>query len=89
VTQQNAAMFEETNAATQSLTREAEGLMGSMARFHTGTAAVGRPASAPARPQPGLRVVAGGASFATRRGGEGGAPAAARPQPDADTWQEF
>ena len=43
VTQQNAAMFEETTAASHALTREAETLTQTMARFKTGEAA---PASA-------------------------------------------
>ncbi|MBV7409871.1 HAMP domain-containing protein [Maritimibacter sp. DP1N21-5] len=38
VTQQNAAMFEETTAASHALTREAEALSTSMARFKTGGA---------------------------------------------------
>ncbi|WP_300519433.1 methyl-accepting chemotaxis protein [Aliiroseovarius sp.] len=43
VTQQNAAMFEETTAASHALSREAEALTQTMARFRTGAAA---PASA-------------------------------------------
>uniref|UniRef100_UPI0026381C7A methyl-accepting chemotaxis protein n=1 Tax=uncultured Aliiroseovarius sp. TaxID=1658783 RepID=UPI0026381C7A len=38
VTQQNAAMFEETTAASHALTREAEALTSTMARFETGVA---------------------------------------------------
>ena len=40
VTQQNAAMFEETTAASHSLTREAEALTSTMGRFNTGAARV-------------------------------------------------
>ncbi|MBT2131359.1 methyl-accepting chemotaxis protein, partial [Aliiroseovarius lamellibrachiae] len=40
VTQQNAAMFEETTAASHSLTREAETLTSTMGRFKTGAARV-------------------------------------------------
>jgi len=39
VTQQNAAMFEETTAASHALTREADSLTQTMARFKTGAAA--------------------------------------------------
>ncbi|SIS50530.1 methyl-accepting chemotaxis protein [Phaeovulum vinaykumarii] len=62
VTQQNAAMFEETTAASHALTREAESLNTTTARFRiSGQAAPGRapvataaakPAPAPARPAP-------------------------------------
>lgn len=50
VTQQNAAMFEETTAASQSLKSQADSLAGQMTRFQ-----VGRPSGATARPkaQPG------------------------------------
>ena len=37
VTQQNAAMFEETTAASHALTREAENLSDTMSRFQTGS----------------------------------------------------
>ncbi|WP_298499511.1 methyl-accepting chemotaxis protein [uncultured Maritimibacter sp.] len=43
VTQQNAAMFEETTAASHALTREAEALSDSMARFKTGGTSITRP----------------------------------------------
>ncbi|MFD2173810.1 methyl-accepting chemotaxis protein [Rhodobacter lacus] len=50
VTQHNAAMFEETSAASQSLVREADGLAATMARFRLG-AATARPTSV-AKPAP-------------------------------------
>jgi methyl-accepting chemotaxis protein len=43
VTQQNAAMFEETTAASHALTREAESLGRTMARFETGNIATAVP----------------------------------------------
>ena len=39
VTQQNAAMFEETTASSHALRREVDTLNGAMARFRTGSAA--------------------------------------------------
>ncbi len=57
VTQQNAAMFEETSAASQALTAEAERLNETMARFQTGretatVTALRRPAVKPAANAP-------------------------------------
>lgn len=56
VTQQNAAMFEETNAASTALNREAEELSALMKRFHTGdtTGRIPRPQPA-AAPHPQTR----------------------------------
>ncbi|MZR13219.1 HAMP domain-containing protein [Maritimibacter sp. DP07] len=47
VTQQNAAMFEETTAASHALTREAETLAQTMGRFQTGPRDAGNEAHAP------------------------------------------
>jgi len=81
VTQQNAAMFEETTAASHALTREAETLNATMGKFRIGAKVTGtretaivpqatrKPAPAPAR-----QVAAAAA-----------APAAA----DADGWEDF
>lgn len=56
VTQQNAAMFEETSAASVALTQEAKSLNDAVARFHIGTAATVQPQAHPT-PQPALRQV--------------------------------
>ncbi|MDY6925451.1 MAG: methyl-accepting chemotaxis protein, partial [Pseudomonadota bacterium] len=82
VTQQNAAMVEESTAASHSLSQEAETLAGSVSRFQTGAAA----AAAPVRPapRPVHRTVT-----ALKTVGHGGA--ARKPQPVAaeDGWEEF
>ena len=80
VTQQNAAMFEETTAASHALTREAETLARTMGRFKTGA-----PVKAAAAP----------VAFASRRDRmPSPAPAAsvataAAPAPVDDGWDEF
>ena len=51
VTQQNAAMVEESTAASHSLTQEADQLMTLISRFQTG-AALPAASAAPARPRP-------------------------------------
>lgn len=86
VTQQNAAMVEETNAATQGLSGEAVKLEGLVRRFNTGgngghhapvaATAASRPAKSPAR--------ALGAKIASAFG-RGGAAAAQR----EESWSEF
>ena len=80
VTQQNAAMVEQSTAASHSLAQEAEALAGSVARFQIGAVA------APARtaPRPANRTVT-----AMKTVGHGGA--ARKPQPVAaeDGWEEF
>lgn len=48
VTQHNAAMFEETTAASQSLAREADGLNATMSRFRLGTQHTQQATAAPA-----------------------------------------
>ncbi|WP_164738332.1 methyl-accepting chemotaxis protein, partial [Frigidibacter oleivorans] len=58
VTQQNAAMFEETTAASHALTREAEALAETMQRFRTGDDPAA-PAPRPAAPAPRGRAAAG------------------------------
>ena len=83
VTQQNAAMVEESTAASHSLAREAQELQGLMARFETGPQssqpAVHRPA---AQSRPALKTVSGHA-------GGGGALRRAAVEPEPDTWEEF
>ena len=60
VTQQNAAMVEESTAAAASLKMEAEQLAELVARFTTGAAVAPAPAAAPVRERSRLRMVAGG-----------------------------
>ena len=86
VTQQNAAMVEESTAASHSLSQEAETLASSVSRFQTG-AALGSgaaPARAHAPARPANRPVT-----QMRTVGRGGA--ARRPEPVAsdDGWEEF
>ncbi|MCV3271226.1 methyl-accepting chemotaxis protein [Roseobacter sinensis] len=50
VTQQNAAMFEETTAASHALTAEADALATAVARFKLNVAPVAKPAAAPKAP---------------------------------------
>ena len=86
-TQQNAAMVEETNAATQGLSSEAVKLESLMRRFNTGgnggrqapatATATSRPAQSPAR--------ALGAKIASAFGRGGGAAAAQK----EESWSEF
>jgi methyl-accepting chemotaxis protein len=83
VTQQNAAMVEESTAASHSLSQEAETLANSVGRFRIGSmAAPARAAPAPARPA--VRPVS-----QMRTVGRGGA--ARKPEPVAaeDGWEEF
>ncbi|MGH1367067.1 MAG: methyl-accepting chemotaxis protein [Maritimibacter sp.] len=81
VTQQNAAMFEETTAASHALTREAETLAKTMAQFKTGTGT--RPGTGTGAGKSAQVVDA--ASFASRR--EAAAPSPAKPTPPAPTAQ--
>ncbi|WP_158742050.1 methyl-accepting chemotaxis protein [Acidisphaera sp. L21] len=81
VTQQNAAMVEESTAASHSLAQETEGLVQLTRRFHLGTAeplANVAPMQRPARPAKAVVMKTTGRSAAKR------APAA-----DADGWEEF
>ncbi|MCS6627096.1 methyl-accepting chemotaxis protein [Roseibacterium beibuensis] len=80
VTQQNAAMVEESTAASHSLAQEAEALAGSVARFKIGVQAE----AARAAPKPAHRPVT-----ALKTVGRGGA--ALKPQMAAaeDGWEEF
>ena len=81
VTQQNAAMVEESTAASHSLSQEAEALAGSVSRFQIGDAptTARAPAARPAvrhAPVPQMRTV-----------GHGGA--ARQAHPAAEGWEEF
>ncbi|AJE46891.1 methyl-accepting chemotaxis protein [Celeribacter indicus] len=90
VTQQNAAMFEQTTAASHALTREAETLTGTTSRFSIGLAAAPRPVAAPpavepraapARPKP-ARIAA------PVRRAVNAAPVAAETLAE-DDWEDF
>jgi methyl-accepting chemotaxis protein len=86
VTQQNAAMVEESTAASHSLAREAEQLAGLIARFNLGSARGPTGRTAPAAPayRPSPAPVA-----QMRTVGGRGLSAAAAPAADADGWEEF
>ncbi|WP_235604624.1 methyl-accepting chemotaxis protein [Sulfitobacter sp. EhC04] len=84
VTQQNAAMFEETTAASHALTAEADALAAAVARFRlngeTAVAAVSRPAAAPvpvAQPRVAAPATQGNAALDMSQ------------DVDADGWEEF
>ena len=82
VTQQNAAMVEESTAASHSLAQEARELQRLMARFKTGQASVS-PATPSRRAQPALKTVA-------RHAGGGGALRRERVEAEATAgWEEF
>ncbi len=99
VTQQNAAMFEETTAASQSLMSQAEALAAQMARFHVGDKAPttrrpeaqAAPAAAPRAPAASLRVP----EVAPARGSAAGAKArkatdgALALRVTEDNWEDF
>ena len=85
VTQQNAAMVEESTAASHSLAQEAETLAGSVARFHIGAAAAPAhraPAPVPA-PRPSRTVTV------LKTVGQGGAARKLEPVAAGDSWEEF
>jgi methyl-accepting chemotaxis protein len=93
VTQQNAAMVEETNAATQGLSGEAVKLEGLVRRFKTGDASHHRSASAPAAAsassKPAMspaRALGAKVASAFGLGGGGGAAATAKKE---EQWDEF
>ena len=77
VTQQNAAMVEESTAASHSLAREADALAGLIARFKVGGAKPANANAAPARPR---QPVAQLKTVDARK---------PEPAADADGWEEF
>jgi methyl-accepting chemotaxis protein len=83
VTQQNAAMVEQSTAASHTLAQEAEELGRLISRFRVGG---GSPAAAPApkRPNPAQRAVA-----ALKSVGGRGASAMRKPEPAEEGWEEF
>jgi methyl-accepting chemotaxis protein len=94
VTQQNAAMVEQSTAASHSLAQEAQSLQASVARFKVGSAAqvvaapaptrAPAPAPAPAPAKPAHRTVQ-----ALKTLGRGGAAPAQQAAPAEDGWEEF
>jgi methyl-accepting chemotaxis protein len=97
VTQQNAAMVEQSTAASHNLAQEAEELARLVARFQLSGSAAVAPAQPKAKAQP---VAARPAAPAPRpqapaprpqlrTTGTGGAAAALLSQPDEDGWEEF
>jgi methyl-accepting chemotaxis protein len=86
VTQQNAAMVEQTTAASHSLAREADALARSVGRFNvSGRAPAPAPAPAAAR-APAPRAAAIPQMRAT---GHGGAAVKPAPAVSSDDWEEF
>ncbi|NBB66213.1 chemotaxis protein, partial [Pseudomonas sp. ODNR1LW] len=84
VTQQNAAMVEQSTAASQSLAQEADALQASVGQFQVGEAGRGPSAVKAERP---ARSDAGVSALKTLgRGGAAPAPSAA---PVEDAWEEF
>ncbi len=84
VTQQNAAMVEQSTAASHGLTQETESLARLIGQFHTGVEA---PAlNRPTRSQP-VRSRASTPAPAMKTVGRGGA--ARKPAADTDGWEEF
>ncbi len=84
VTQQNAAMVEQSTAASHSLAQEAESLAASVARFRIGDPAPAqthRPAPQPHRPAHVAAVL--------KTVGRGGAALKPQAQPVTDGWEEF
>jgi len=83
VTQQNAAMVEESTAASHSVASEAQSLVELLARFD-----VGQAAAAPIRSAPPRRAPARTAQVMKTTGGRGQSAARA-PAPVAEDWEEF
>lgn len=84
VTQQNAAMVEESTAASHSLTNEADELMGLIARFQTGAAVASAPTHAKPKSRPAGQTIAQQQKRVTQFATSGAA--AVKVEED---WQEF
>jgi methyl-accepting chemotaxis protein len=92
VTQQNAAMVEQSTAASHSLAQEAQSLQASVARFKVGSAAQAAAAPAPTRapaPAPAPAPPAHRTVQALKTLGRGGAAPAQQAAPAEDGWEEF
>ena len=85
VTQQNAAMVEQSTAASQSLAQDAEALQASVAQFQVGAPA----ARASTPPQASAPARAPHMAAALKTLGRGGAAPKAQAAPSADGWEEF
>ena len=91
VTQQNAAMVEETTAACHALNREGDSLEASLSSFNLGTPARTARAAQASRPQvstsvsPSIRKTIA----AIKPVGRGGAAFKPAPQAEAEDWEEF
>jgi methyl-accepting chemotaxis protein len=88
VTQQNAAMVEESTAASHSLSQEALGLAESVSRFNIGSEGMGE-RHAPARKGPAASRAASRPIPQMRVSGQGGAARQAQPAYDEAGWEEF
>ncbi|WP_309090155.1 methyl-accepting chemotaxis protein [Phenylobacterium sp.] len=88
LTQQNAAMVEESTAASHGLSREAEELVRLIGRFKVGEPSIQSPTSRPVRAQPARAPVAALKTVSTHAGG-GGALLKPPPAAQPDHWEEF
>ena len=86
VTQQNAAMVEETTAASHALSREADALETSLSSFNIGVNHAAKRAARPQATTPHRQATAAPSSGQTRNGNTRLQHAA---QPAADDWEEF
>jgi methyl-accepting chemotaxis protein len=84
VTQQNAAMVEESTAASHALSVEAEGLARLISRFEVGAPTVAEAVQRPA-PRPAAQPRSSGGGFATR----GNLALKSQSRPEEDGWDEF
>jgi methyl-accepting chemotaxis protein len=84
VTQQNAAMVEQTTAASHALAQEAEELGNLVARFEVGEGGAVVAATPKKRPGPAQRAVT-----ALKSVGGRGMSAARKPAPAEESWEEF
>lgn len=90
VTQQNAAMVEESTAASHSLSQEAETLAGSVSRFQIGDTAAHSATPVPARPaQRPVHASSSPSAMVLKTVGRGGAARKYEPAPAEDGWEEF
>ena len=91
VTQQNAAMFEETTAASHALTSEADSLAQAVARFDLGAAGMKLDAR-PAKQKPvptATRMSDAPTNVVPASGAATQGSAALKVEPDTDGWEEF
>ena len=87
VTQQNAAMVEETTAASHSLATEAEKLTSLIGQFKTGDDA--RSTVPARRPPPAAKARAAGSRPVSRASSRGNTALAMKAEPLEDSWEEF